>query len=147
MIPLTLGGTPREEAVLSEPQLSAQEKSPGPLINGTTWHAAYARGAAYSMLMYVFVAHISGLVLIIAMAGHLGTTFVLTRWNQDGFPNETQKSKNAANSLILLIPFIITMIFTVIEPPELAVEIWVFTVFLAVTLSTKYLQPTVYTGF
>ena len=132
---------------MSEPQLSAQEKSPGPLINGTTWHAAYARGAAYSMLMYVFVAHLSGLVLIIAMAGHLGTTFVLTRWNQDGFPNKTQKSKNAANSLILLIPFIITMIFTVIEPPELAVEIWVFTVFLAVTLSTKYWQPTVYTGF
>lgn len=132
---------------MSEPQLSAQEKSPGPLINGTTWHAAYARGAAYSMLMYVFVAHISGLVLIIAMAGHLGTIFVLTRWNQAGFPQKTQKSKNVANSLILLIPFIITMIFTVIEPPELAIEIWVFTVFLAVTLSTKYLQPTVYTGF
>lgn len=132
---------------MSEPQLSAQEKSPGPLINGTTWHAAYARGAAYSMLMYVFVAHISGLVLIIAMAGHLGTTFVLTRWNQDGFPNETRRAKNVANSLILLISFILTMIFNVLELHGVAIEIWVFTVFLAVTLSTKYWQPTVYTGF
>lgn len=132
---------------MSEPQLSTQKNSPGPLINGTTWHAAHARGAAYSLLMYAFLAHVPTIILAIALAGNLGTTFVLTRWNQDGFPHETQKSKNAANSLILLIPFIITMIFTVIEPPELAVEIWVFTVFLTVTLSTKYWQPTVYTGF
>lgn len=97
--------------------------------------------------MYAFLAHVPTIILAIALAGHLGTIFVLTRWNQDGFPHETQKSKNAANSLILLISFIITMIFTVIEPPELAVEIWVFTVFLAVTLSTRYWQPTVYTGF
>lgn len=132
---------------MSKPQLSDQEKSPGPLINGTTWYAAYARGAAYSLLMYVFVAHISGLILIIAMAGHLGTTFVLTRWNHDGFPNETRRAKNVANSLILLISFILTMIFNVLELHGVAIEIWVFTVFLAVTLSTKYLQPTVYTGF
>ncbi|GAA1046135.1 hypothetical protein [Rothia amarae] len=132
---------------MSEPQLSAQEKSPGPLINGTTWHAAYARGAAYSLLMYAFLAHVPTIILAIALAGHLGTIFVLTRWNHDGFPNETRKSKNALNALILLFSFILTMVFTVLEISELAVEIWVFLVFLAVTLSTKYLQPTVYTGF
>ncbi|QNV40124.1 hypothetical protein IDM48_01335 [Rothia amarae] len=132
---------------MSEPQLSAQEKSPGPLINGTTWHAAYARGAAYSLLMYAFLAHVPTIILAIALAGHLGTIFVLTRWNQDGFPNETQKLKNSLNALILLFSFILTMVFAVLEISELAVEIWVFLVFLAVTLSTKYLQPTVYTGF
>lgn len=132
---------------MSEPQLSAQEKSPGPLINGTTWHTAYARGAAYSLLMYAFVSHVPGVILVIAIAGLLGTTFVLTRWNHDGFPNETRKSKNALNALILLFSFILTMVFTVLEISELAVEIWVLLVFLAVTLSTKYWQPTVYTGY
>ena len=97
--------------------------------------------------MYAFVSHVPGVILVIAIAGHLGTTFVLTRWNHDGFPNETRKSKNALNALILLFSFILTMVFTVLEISELAVEIWVLLVFLAVTLSTKYWQPTVYTGY
>lgn len=132
---------------MSEPHFTTEQSSPGELVNGTNWATAIAAGAIDALLMYAFVAHQSPIILFIAIAGHAGLFASLNRGNSVAFPRETSKAKNVMSNVLSLAVFVVSLVLSAFQISDVVTEFWAVGVFIVITLSTKYLQPTVYTGF
>ncbi|MDO4916158.1 MAG: hypothetical protein Q3974_00880 [Rothia sp. (in: high G+C Gram-positive bacteria)] len=131
---------------MSEPHCSKDQSSPGPLINGTSWATAITAGAIDALLMYAFVANQSPIILFIALAGHAGLFASLNRGNSVASPRETTQAKNITSNVLSLAVFVVSLGMSGYQISDVGAEFWAVSVFIVITLSTKYLQPTVYTG-